>query len=80
MVSNHSRTCLGKMSIKQKAQKLSYSLNSPVTVPFCPECHSYPCSCDDNIVEKEVDTKPLASMEVSNWPTLRYMDIDSKYG
>ncbi len=18
-------------------------------IPFCPECHSYPCSCDDNI-------------------------------
>jgi hypothetical protein len=18
-------------------------------IPFCPECHSYPCACDDNI-------------------------------
>ena len=21
-------------------------------IPFCPECHSYPCSCDDNIVHE----------------------------
>ena len=22
-------------------------------IPFCPECHSYPCACDDNIIEEE---------------------------
>ena len=22
-------------------------------VPFCPECHSYPCSCEDNIADDD---------------------------
>ncbi len=22
-------------------------------IPFCPECHSYPCACEDNIIEEE---------------------------
>jgi len=22
-------------------------------IPFCPECHSYPCACDDNIIEEK---------------------------
>ncbi len=24
-------------------------------IPFCPECHSYPCACDDNIIDEEED-------------------------
>lgn len=22
-------------------------------IPFCPECHSWPCACDDNIIVKK---------------------------
>ena len=22
-------------------------------IPFCPVCHSYPCACEDNIIENE---------------------------
>ena len=39
-------------SLKQRAHNIGYTLGSPVSVPFCPECHSYPCSCDDNIVQR----------------------------
>ena len=35
-------------------------------IPFCPKCHSYPCSCDDNIIEKD------------SWPKLRYDDPNYK--
>ncbi len=49
-------------SLKQRSHQIGYALNSPVSVPFCPKCHSYPCSCDDNIIKKD------------NWPTLRYDD------
>ena len=37
-------------SLKQRSQQIGYAYNTPVSVPFCPKCHSYPCSCDDNIV------------------------------
>jgi len=49
-------------SLKQRAHNIGYILNLPVSVPFCPDCHSYPCACDDNIIEED------------NWPTLRYDD------
>jgi len=32
-------------------------------IPFCPECHSYPCSCDDNILDKK-----LFKMLEEDWP------------
>ena len=37
-------------SLKQRSHQIGYAYNTPVSVPFCPKCHSYPCSCDDNIV------------------------------
>jgi hypothetical protein len=62
-------------SLKQREQMLSYSLDSDETVPFCPECHSYPCACDDNIIEAVEKLKLLDSLDSnSNWPTLRHME------
>ncbi len=61
-------------SIKQKSQRLSYTLNSPVTVPFCPECHSYPCSCDDNIITYLLGATQEYRETEDNWPKLRYLE------
>ena len=61
-------------SIKQRSQRLSYTLNSPVTVPFCPECHSYPCSCDDNIFTYLLGATQEYREVEDNWPKLRYLE------
>jgi len=62
-------------SLKQRAHRISYELDSPVSVPFCSECHSYPCACDDNIMKRYLldSTKAYREHE-DNWPTLRYGD------
>lgn len=59
-------------SLKQRSHRLSYKLNSPVTVPFCPDCHSFPCCCDDNIVTYLLNSTKTYNEVEDNWPKLRY--------
>ena len=63
-------------SLKQRSHSLGYILNSPVSVPYCPECHSYPCACDDNIIEKPLGPlELLESLDVNNnWSNLIHME------
>ena len=66
-------------SLKQRAHQIGYINDTPVSVPFCPECHSYPCSCDDNIVtvkEHLLGATKVYNEAEDNWPTMRYMDPD----
>jgi hypothetical protein len=61
-------------SLKQRSHSLGYILNSPVSVPFCPECHSYPCACDDNILTHLLNATGVYNAVEDNWPRLKYAE------
>jgi len=73
MLINQLRICLAE-SLKQRSHRIGYADNTPVSVPFCPECHSYPCSCDDNILTHLLNATRCFNEAEDNWPTLRYME------